>query len=144
MPADYINNMQRMFKDIELSKGLNKEFKEFKERQGGQQGRSSFADAVNIKVLNSGSWARGTDVIPVSLPIELEDLIPEVEEFHRQKYNGRKLQWHHHMANGTVTFSNNMGKFDLEVTTLQMAVLFAWNQRPLVRTSRHLEEQIMM
>jgi len=27
-------------------------------------------------------------------------------------------------------FANDIGKFDLEVTTFQMAVLFAWNQRP--------------
>ena len=29
-----------------------------------------------------------------------------------------------------ITFANDVGKFDLEVTTFQMAVLFAWNQRP--------------
>lgn len=33
------------------------------------------------------------------------------------------------MSNGTITFSTNCGKFDLDVTTFQMAVLFAWNQR---------------
>ena len=26
-------------------------------------------------------------------------------------------------------FQNSIGKYDLEVTTFQMAVLFAWNQR---------------
>lgn len=34
------------------------------------------------------------------------------------------------MSNGTITFSNEVGKFDVDVTTFQMAVLFAWNQRP--------------
>ena len=29
-----------------------------------------------------------------------------------------------------VTFANDTGKYDLEVTTFQMAVLFAWNERP--------------
>ena len=29
-----------------------------------------------------------------------------------------------------ITFGNDTGKFDLEVTTFQMGVLFAWNQRP--------------
>lgn len=29
-----------------------------------------------------------------------------------------------------ITFANKIGKFDLEVTTFQMAVLFAWNERP--------------
>jgi cullin-5 len=44
-------------------------------------------------------------------------------------WRGRKLQWHHHMSNGTVTFANRTGKFDLEVTTFQMAVLFCWENR---------------
>ena len=34
--------------------------------------------------------------------MELEDYIPQVEEFYRLKHNGRKLQWHHLMSNGIV------------------------------------------
>jgi cullin-5 len=30
-----------------------------------------------------------------------------------------------------ITFNNAVGNFDLDVTTFQMAVLFAWNQRQL-------------
>ena len=29
-----------------------------------------------------------------------------------------------------IVFQNQMGRYDLEVTTFQMAVLFTWNQRP--------------
>jgi len=65
--------------------------------------------------------------VSVSLPIELEDYIPDVEEFYKKKHSGRKLQWYHHMSNGTITFVNNFGRYDLDVTTFQMAVLFAWN-----------------
>lgn len=39
------------------------------------------------------------------------------------------------MSNGTITFANNVGRFDLDVTTFQMAVLFAWNQRPAEKVS---------
>lgn len=39
------------------------------------------------------------------------------------------------MSNGTITFANSVGRFDLDVTTFQMAVLFAWNQRPQERIS---------
>lgn len=34
-----------------------------------------------------------------------------------------------------ITFQNQIGKFDLEVTAFQMAVLFSWNQRPEERLS---------
>jgi cullin-5 len=47
----------------------------------------------------------------------------------QSKHSGRKLQWHHHMSNGTITLSNTVGKYDLDVTTFQMAVLFCWENR---------------
>ncbi|XP_035234152.1 cullin-5-like isoform X1 [Stegodyphus dumicola] len=124
MPADYVNKLSRMFQDIKVNEDLNEEFK------GTYHTKNSLADLVKIKILNTGAWARASERIPVSLPLELEDFIPEVEEFYKQKYSGRKLQWYHHMSNGTITFSNSVGKFDLEITTFQMGILFAWNQRP--------------
>lgn len=120
MPADYVNKLARMFQDIKVSEDLNTQFRSQTTRH----------DAINIKILNAGAWARGSERVSVSLPIELEDYIPEVEEFYKKKHSGRKLQWYHHMSNGTITFANSVGRFDLDVTTFQMAVLFAWNQRP--------------
>ncbi|XP_076224719.1 cullin 5 isoform X3 [Nomia melanderi] len=122
MPADYVNKLARMFQDIKVSQDLNQQFKE--------QCRAAIADSINIKILNAGAWARGSERVTVSLPLQLEDYIPEVEEFYKKKHSGRKLQWYHHMSNGTITFSNQVGRFDVDVTTFQMAVLFAWNQRP--------------
>ncbi|XP_034940413.1 cullin-5 isoform X2 [Chelonus insularis] len=127
MPADYVNKLARMFQDIKVSQDLNQQFKE--------QCRAAIADSINIKILNAGAWARGSERVTVSLPLQLEDYIPEVEEFYKKKHNGRKLQWYHHMSNGTITFSNQVGRFDVDVTTFQMAVLFAWNQRPMERIS---------
>ena len=60
-------------------------------------------DSINIKILNAGAWARSSDRVTVTLPMELEDYIPQVEEFYRMKHNGRKLQWHHLMSNGIVS-----------------------------------------
>lgn len=74
---------------------------------------SSIADYINIKILNAGAWARSSERIPVSLPRELEDYIPEVEEFYKRNHSGRKLQWHHLMSNGVVAFENTVGKYDL-------------------------------
>jgi cullin-5 len=124
MPADYVNKLARMFQDMKVSEDLNQEFQDRLKAQA-----NDVADIVTLKVLNAGAWSRGSERTVVSLPMELEDFIPEVEEFYRQKHNGRKLQWHHHMSNGVITFVGNVGKFDLEVTTFQMAVLFAWNRR---------------
>ena len=62
-------------------------------------------DSINIKILNAGAWARSADRVMVTLPRELEDYIPQVEEFYRVKHSGRKLQWHHHMSNGIVSIN---------------------------------------
>ncbi|XP_057376986.1 cullin-5-like [Daphnia carinata] len=130
MPADYVHKLARMFQDIKISEDLNQQFKEEYRKTKG-----NIADSINIKILNAGAWARGSDRVTVSLPLELEDYIPEVEDFYRKKHSGRKLQWHHHMSNGTIQFANSVGRFDLDVTTFQMAVLFAWNERPQEKIS---------
>jgi cullin-5 len=123
MPADYVNKLARMFQDIKVSEDLNQQFK------NAQKDGGPLPDSINIKILNAGAWARGSERVQVSLPLELEDIIPEVEDFYKRKHSGRKLQWYHHMSNGTITFANEVGRFDLDVTTFQIAVLFAWNER---------------
>lgn len=96
MPADYVNKLARMFQDIKVSEDLNQQFK------NAQKDSGPLPDSINIKILNAGAWARGSERVQVSLPLELEDIIPEVEDFYRRKHSGRKLQWYHHMSNGTV------------------------------------------
>ncbi|KAK1882554.1 Cullin-5 [Dissostichus eleginoides] len=131
MPADYVNKLARMFQDIKVSEDLNQSFKEMHKHN-----RLTLpADSVNIKILNAGAWSRSSEKVFVSLPTELEDLIPEVEDFYKKNHSGRKLHWHHLMSNGIITFKNEVGQYDLEVTTFQLAVLFAWNQRPRERIS---------
>ena len=39
------------------------------------------------------------------------------------------------MSHGVVTFERKSGKFDIDVTTFQMAILFSWNSRPYDRLS---------
>ena len=70
----------RMFQDIKVSEDLNSQFKEHLSHQPAKQ---NLADSVSIKILNVAAWARTTDKVPVTLPRELEDYIPEVEEFYK-------------------------------------------------------------
>lgn len=92
-------------------------------------------ESINLKILNAGAWSRGREKCHVSLPREIDEIIPEVEEFYKRKHVGRKLQWVHSWSTGVVAFANESGKFDLEVSAYQMAVLFAWNERPKERLS---------
>jgi len=38
----------------------------------------------------------------VSLPAQIEDVLPEIEEFYKKKHSGRKLSWYHTVSNGQV------------------------------------------
>ncbi|VDK66123.1 unnamed protein product [Onchocerca ochengi] len=126
MPADFVTKLFRMLQDIEVNKDLNNAFK-----SSIASNNNWIADSISIKVLNAGAWSRGAaDRTQVQMPRELEDFIPEVEDFYRKQHSGRKLQWHHHWSHGTIIFTNAMGKFDLDVTTLQLSVLYCWNDRP--------------
>lgn len=130
MPADLVNKLFRMLQDIEINKDLNSRFK-----NSIGSNNNVMAETISIKILNAGAWARGNERVLVQVPRELEDFIPEVEEFYRKQHSGRKLQWLYHWSHGTITFANAMGKFDLDVTTLQYSVLNCWNDRPSERLS---------
>ncbi|CAK5025094.1 unnamed protein product [Meloidogyne enterolobii] len=106
MPVDFVNKLFRMLQDIEVNKDLNAAFKQSVSLN---ENCSEMADCVNIKILNAGAWSRNRETIHLTLPRELEDLLPEL------------------------FFTNEIGKFELEVTTQQMAVLFCWNDRPMDR-----------
>ncbi|CAP29065.1 Protein CBR-CUL-5 [Caenorhabditis briggsae] len=128
MPSDAVNKLSRMLQDIELNKDMNTLFKKV---LTGTNNNKSIADSINLKVLNGGAWGRGgSERIRFSLPRELEDFVPEMEAFYKKHHNGRKLNWMHHWSSGTMVFGTaSGGRFDLEITTFQMAVLFCFNER---------------
>ena len=127
-PVEYIQTLQRMFQDIKLGMDFNGKFKDaYKEKS------EFLTNAVNFNVLNSGAWAHSSDRVPVTLPTEIAENIPHMEEYYAKQFGGRKLQWYHMMSNGIVNFVNDVGKFELEVTTCQVAILFLWNNIPTER-----------
>lgn len=100
MPPEYINKLYQMFKDIKVSEGINQAFKTQVARN---ELNSPLADCINIKILNAGAWSKSSDKVQVTLPPELEDYIPEVENFYKNEHSGRKLTWHHLMSSGVVS-----------------------------------------
>lgn len=58
-----------------------------------------------------------------------------MEQFYRNKHTGRKLNWAHNWSSAVITFKDNLGKYELEVSAFQMAVLFGWNDRPKEKIS---------
>ena len=71
-----VNKLSRMFQDIKVCKDLNAEFK-----GALRNNKEDVAEIVNIKILNGGAWMQQGLRVPLSLPRELEDYIPEVGNF---------------------------------------------------------------
>lgn len=59
-------------------------------------------DIVNFKILHASAWSRSEGRVPLTLPHQIEEIIPEIEDFYKSLHNGRKLIWQHHLSNGTV------------------------------------------
>ncbi|TNN11332.1 Cullin-5 [Schistosoma japonicum] len=139
MPAEQINKLRRMFQDMKISHDLTSEFKEkYKASQcssscispNNNNTPSLNLDIITIKILSGGAWLlRPQPQSSISLPAELEDFLPHIEDFYRQKHQGRSLLWQHHLSHGVLAYTSDHGRYEFEVTTYQLVVLYAWNRR---------------
>ncbi|CAF0818750.1 unnamed protein product [Rotaria sp. Silwood1] len=127
MPAEFIIKLQQMFKDLKLNRDMNEEFRTV---CPSSRNNNTMMDSFSFKILSAAAWPHPGDKIDVSLPAQIEDVLPEIEEFYKKKHSGRKLTWYHTVSNGQLTFTSKNGKYDLDVSTLQASVLFSWNHRP--------------
>lgn len=85
---------------------------------------------IHVKVLSSGAWVKNNFKIPIQLPHEVEDTMPRIDNFYSSKHSGRKLAFHPLLSHGSMIFKSKLGKYELEVTSLQIAILSSWNRRP--------------
>ena len=116
MPAEFIIKLQQMFKDLKLNRDMNEEFRSVcpsSRNNNTMMGKYPtyvwnwficlfHLDSFSFKILSAAAWPHPGDKIDVSLPAQIEDVLPEIEEFYKKKHSGRKLTWHHTVSNGQV------------------------------------------
>jgi len=117
MPAEFILKLQQMFKDLKLNRDMNEEFRTVcpsSRNNNTMMGKIieyfffvlnvflKFLDSFSFKILSAAAWPHPGDKIDVSLPAQIEDVLPEIEEFYKKKHSGRKLTWYHAVSNGQV------------------------------------------
>jgi len=118
MPAEFIIKLQQMFKDLKLNRDMNEEFRTVcpsSRNNNTMMGKTSkisffcftwnsyyYLDSFSFKILSAAAWPHPGDKIDVSLPAQIEDVLPEIEEFYKKKHSGRKLTWYHAVSNGQV------------------------------------------
>ena len=138
LPVSYTENFERMLLDIRISTDFNHQLKNGFEKGDAEdcvaEGSALLqvardAPAINVKVLTSGKWL-DLNPSPVTLPAEVQECMVDIEEHYLANHSGRKMTWNHHISTAVITFENEVGCYDLELSAHQMAVLFAWNEKP--------------
>ena len=119
----YTYKLRRMLEDMEVSKDLNDKFKTHLD---------SSQEAVDIdfsvKVVSSGIWPYHQSN-QSSIPWELERHIKQFTVFYHSQYNGRKLYWMLNQSQGEIVTDCFQTQHILQVSTLQMSVLLAFNSK---------------
>lgn len=116
---EYTSKLERMFKDIGVSKDINERFK------------ASLTDDpldldFSIQVLTSGSWPF-LQSVAFSLPVELENSHQRFAQFYGKQHTGRKLSWLYHKSKGELVTNCFKNRYTLQASTFQMAVLLQYN-----------------
>lgn len=124
---EYTNKLQRMFQDMQISKDLNKEFRDHLEGVEAVKAVDS-----TFSILGTGFWpltAPSTDFTP---PAEISAEIERFIRFYKHKHDGRKLTWLWHLCKGEIKAGyckNSKTPYTFQVSIYQMAVLLLFNEK---------------
>ncbi|XP_061430926.1 cullin-4A-like isoform X1 [Lethenteron reissneri] len=118
----FTSKLEGMFKDMELSKDIMIQFKQYMQNQN---------DANNIEltvnILTMGYWPTYTPM-EVHLPPEMVKLQEVFKTFYLGKHSGRKLQWQPSLGHCVLKSEFKEGKKELQVSLFQTLVLLMFNE----------------
>lgn len=124
---EYTNKLQRMFQDMQISKDLNKEFKEHID---GVEYKKSVDSTFAI--LGTGFWPLTAPSTPFGPPPEISAEIERFTRFYKHKHDGRKLTWLWHLCKGEIKAGyckNSKTPYTFQVSIYQMAILLLFNEK---------------
>ncbi|KAG6025139.1 hypothetical protein E4U41_001602 [Claviceps citrina] len=124
---EYTNKLQRMFQDMQISKDLNKEFRDHLESiESPKTVDSAFS------ILGTGFWPLTPPSTNFHPPNEIATEIERFVRFYKHKHDGRKLTWLWHLCKGEIRTSyckSSKTPFTFQVSIYQMAILLLFNER---------------
>uniref|UniRef100_A0AAQ6A7R2 Cullin family profile domain-containing protein n=1 Tax=Amphiprion ocellaris TaxID=80972 RepID=A0AAQ6A7R2_AMPOC len=137
--AAFTSKLEGMFKDMELSKDIMIQFKQYMQNQSEP---SNIELTVNI--LTMGYWPSYTPM-EVHLPPEMVKLQEVFKLFYLGKHSGRKLQWQPTLGHAVLKAEFKEGKKELQVSLFQTLVLLMFNEgeefsMEEIRTATGIEE----
>lgn len=124
---EYTNKLQRMFQDIQISKDLNKDFRDHLQA-------TEVAKALDstFSILGTGFWPLQPASTDFNPPAEISAEIERFIRFYKNKHDGRKLTWLWHLCKGEIKAGyckNSKTPYTFQVSVYQMAILLLFNEK---------------
>ncbi|XP_039600576.1 cullin-4A [Polypterus senegalus] len=120
--AAFTSKLEGMFKDMELSKDIMIQFKQYMQNQS-EPGNIE----LTVNILTMGYWPTYTPM-EVHLPAEMVKLQEVFKLFYLGKHSGRKLQWQPTLGHAVLKTEFKEGKKELQVSLFQTLVLLMFNE----------------
>jgi cullin 1 len=143
---EYTNKLQRMFQDVQISKDLNSQYRDWAANIASDEtltGKSGSLESY-FMVLASGMWPLTAPTSPFSPPPVLQKVCDKFATFYQGKHSGRKLSWIWNMGKGEIraNFAKFNGKhpYQFTVSAYQIAILLLFEESD---TDTLTYEQIM-
>lgn len=118
----FTSKLEGMFKDMELSKDLNLQFR----THCTNSEREYTSIDLTVNILTMGYWP-SYPLMEVTMPTQLLELQSVFNKFYLQKHTGRKLQWQPTLGHCVLKARFDQGPKDLQVSLFQALVLLLFN-----------------
>ncbi|NWU67404.1 CUL4A protein, partial [Pterocles burchelli] len=120
--AAFTSKLEGMFKDMELSKDVMVQFKQYMQNQS-DPGNID----LTVNILTMGYWPTYTPM-EVHLNSEMIKLQEVFKAFYLGKHSGRKLQWQTTLGHAVLKAEFKEGKKEFQVSLFQTLVLLMFNE----------------
>ncbi|KAJ5578272.1 cullin-1 [Penicillium hispanicum] len=127
---EYTNKLQRMFQDIQISKDLNANYRDWQDKVLDDDDRKRMVDA-HFQILGTGFWPLNPPTTAFSAPPEIVKTSERFQKFYFDKHNGRKLTWLWQLCKGEVKanyIKSTKVPYTFQVSTFQMGILLLFNE----------------
>lgn len=122
--AAFTQNLEQMFKDVELAREEMQSYKQrLEDRIGYEKGKGV---DLSVNILSAAAWPSYPD-IPVIIPNNVQRAINDFELHYKSKHSGRKLDWKHALAHCQMRATFGKGSKELVVSSFQAIVLLLFN-----------------
>ncbi|KAJ5161599.1 cullin-1 [Penicillium capsulatum] len=126
---EYTNKLQRMFQDIQISKDLNANYKDYQDKVLDDEDRKRIVDA-HFQILGTGFWPLNPPTTAFSAPPEIVKTSERFQKFYFDKHSGRKLTWLWQLCKGEMKanyIKTQKVPYTFQVSTFQMGILLLFN-----------------